>query len=228
MQAKKVDASAAKQKIAKLSISDSFIEMPSTTSATCSSVMPDDFDKPQVRQLTKASRSDIIRELNSTVQTLHRLLRDYFPATQDTLPAKHQSTDDLLSISLSLNNYVATLNDSLRKTSQSSYRIVLDSAQKAAVDVHVYKPQAPKLNVLDKVFSKQDASYSAEETQALASLLIGAIRDSASEDLKKRMAVLQNSYVRHSEDLLILKKLLRKKEDVIQELTQRMSGQMKE
>lgn len=224
MEARKVPFSAAKQKIAKLSISDSFVELPPSTSATCSSVMPEDFEKPQIGLLSKASRTDIIQELNDTVKTLHGLLMEHFPATHGTLPAECVYSDDLLSVTHNLNNCVASLKETLSKTSLSSRRAALSNARVKEAP----NPDYARPSVLDKVFTKQAVSFTAEETQALASVFVGAIRNSASEDLKKRIAVLQSNYVQHSEELLQLRKQLRNKDDTLHELTKNLNAQVKE
>jgi hypothetical protein len=225
MEVDKFDSSAAKQKIAKLSMTDSFEEVPLTSA--CSSVMPEDFERPYIGEAPKPSSTHVVKELSRALKQLHAVLVDYFPAAQLSTPPECQSLDDLSAISLSLNSYVVNLKESLRKASGTSYRLALDSAR-VDLDVHVYRPEASKLSVLDKVFSRQAVSFDAEETQALASVVIGAIRDSASEDLKKRIAILQNNYVKHSEDLLQLRRVLRKKEDSLQELTQRLKSQVQE
>jgi hypothetical protein len=217
--------SASQQKVSKLSFSDSFIELPSAP-LECSAVLSDEFDQSQIHVPSKGFRSDIVQELNTAMRQLHTLLRDNLPTAQASLHAEFEQTDDLMEITHSLNKYTCLLRESLSKGAQTSYR--LDSAQKEAVEVHEYMPGFSKLSILDKVFSKKAVSFDAEETQALASVVIGAMRDSASEELQKRMAVMQNNYICQSAELLELRKLLRRREAFIQEQTQRLSTQAKE
>jgi hypothetical protein len=189
------------QKIAKLSLSESFLKIPSLSS---SSVAPDLSSNSE-----RHSKSGL-EELNKSMKQLHAVLVNFIPGAQ---LAEYQSSQDLSRIALTLHNYVSTLKENICRAPQSS------RDQESAESEAVVKADSGSLDVLDKVFSNKAVTFDAGETQALASVVIGAIRNSTNEELRKANAVLQNNYVRLSEEVLELRRLLRKQEDCMQQLS---------
>jgi hypothetical protein len=82
-------------------------------------------------------------------------------------------------------------------------------------DVNIMKLNQDKEDVLYKVYSfpPKGLRLTNDELRDIAALLLGALRDSASHELKEKMRRLQNKYERVSENLVTLNARLRELQD---------------